>query len=79
MLTDLQVADTASYGCAVQYDTRTSAEESTFVTVLASCPVLEVPDNGRLECSGPDTEKTCEVRATSRDSQNYSIQFTLSV
>ena len=24
--------------------------------------MLDPPDNGRLECSGPDTDRTCEVR-----------------
>ena len=58
----MQVSDTATYGCAVKYDTRTSAVESTFITVLATCPELEAPANGRLECSGPATDRICEVR-----------------
>ena len=24
--------------------------------------MLEAPANGRLECTGPDTDRTCEVR-----------------
>ena len=66
-MTDLQVSDSATYGCAVKYGTRTSAVESTFVTVLATCPVLEAPANGELVCTGPDTDRTCEVRTSLGD------------
>lgn len=63
MLRNLNASDSATYGCAVKYESdRTSAVESTFITVLATCPVLEDPEFGEIVYSGPATDQNAEVR-----------------
>ena len=34
--------------------------------------MLEAPANGRLECTGPDTDRTCEVRCLDFNSRLWS-------